>query len=145
MLTKSIVSVCLGLLAANASAQACATLTVTGTGAPGTSLTFDLDGTDAGAFAILAVGQTQGTTTIPLGPLGSLTLGLATPFIPLPLGFTNATGDLSRTISIPTGVTWGIDLFGQGVTADYTFSPGPPPTFSISFCASTVASFHVGV
>ena len=128
MLTKSIVSVCLGLLAANASAQ-CATLTVTGTGAPGTSLTFNVDGTAVHAFALLAVGETQGTTTIPLGQLGSLTLGLATPFIPLPLGFTNA-----------SGVTWGIDLFGQGVTAAYTFMP-----FSVTFCASNVAGFHVGV
>lgn len=139
MLTKSIVSVCLGLLAANASAQ-CATLTVTGTGAPGTSLTFNLDGTDVHAFAMLAVGETQGTTTIPLGQLGSLTLGLATPFIPLPLGFTNASGDISRSVNIPTGVTWGIDLFGQGVTAAYTFMP-----FSITFCASNVVGFHVGV
>src|SRR5262245_1135387 len=114
MLTRSLVSVCLGLLAANASAQSCAALPVLGTGAPGTSLTFDLNATDAGAFAVLAVGQTQGTTTIPMGPLGSLTLGLATPFIPIPLGMTNASGDISRTIAIPAGVTWGIDLFGQG-------------------------------
>ena len=147
MLTKSILTVCLGLFASHAAAQ-CATLTVTGTGAPGTSLTFDLNGTDVHAFAMLAVGQTQGTTTIPMGPLGSLTLGLATPFIPLPLGFTNASGDVSRSISIPSGVTWGVDLFGQGVTALFTFTPPAPPTppsFSLTFCASNVAGFHVGV
>ena len=148
MLTRSLVSVCLGLLAANASAQSCATLTVTGTGAPGTSLTFDLNATDAGAFAVLAVGQTQGTTTIPMGPLGSLTLGLASPFIPVPLGMTNASGDISRTIAIPAGVTWGVDLFGQGVTAKFTFTPPAPPTppsISLTLCASNVAAFHVGV
>lgn len=143
MLTKSIVSVCLGLLAANASAQ-CSTLTVTGTGAPGTSLTFDLNGTDVHAFALLAVGQTQGTTTIQLGPLGSLTLGLATPFIPLPLGFTNASGDISRSISIPSSATYGFDLFGQGVTALYSFQP-TSPYISVTFCASNVVGFHVGV
>ena len=143
MLTKSIVSVCLGLLAANASAQ-CSTLAITGTGAPGTSLTFDLNGTDSHALALLAVGETQGTTTIQLGPLGSLTLGLATPFIPVPLGFTNTSGDISRTINIPSSATFGVDLFGQGVTAAYAFSP-TAPHFSVTFCTSNVVGFHVGV
>ena len=143
MLIKSIATVCLGLLAANASAQ-CSTLTVTGTGAPGTSLTFDINGTDSHAFALLAVGQTQGTTTIQLGPLGSLTLGLATPFIPVPLGLTNTSGDISRTINIPSAATFGVDLFGQGVTAAYSFQP-TSPYISVTFCTSNVVGFHVGV
>ena len=83
MLTRSIVLSCLGLLAANGSAQ-CATLTVTGTGAPGTSLQFHLDGQASGAFAFVAAAFTQGTTTISFGSLGSLTLGLDSQFLALP-------------------------------------------------------------
>ena len=130
------------LLAGSLSAQACATLTVTGTGAPGTSVVLTIDGSAAGAFAALAIGDTAGTTTIPLGSLGSLTLGLAQPFIALPMGMTNANGDVSRTIQVPNG-TSGIDLFGQGVTMVFTPPTGPGlPT--ITFCTTNVVPFHLG-
>ena len=147
MFTKSIVAACLGLLAANATAQ-CATLTVTGTGAPGTALQFQFDGTANPAFVLLLVGQTQGTTTVPLGPFGSLTLGLATPFIPVPLGFTDASGDVSRSINVPSATTLSLDLFAQGVSTAWVFTPPSPPTppsLSLTFCASNVAGFHLGV
>ena len=125
-------------LAAMASAQTCATLTVTGSGAPGTDLTFALNGA-ANSPALLAIGDTAGTTTFNFGPLGSLTLGLAQPFVPLPLGLTDASGNVSRTVSIPAGLP-AADLFGQGLTVTFTL----PPTLGLSFCTSNVAAFHVG-
>ncbi|HZN40961.1 MAG TPA: hypothetical protein VFD82_19300 [Planctomycetota bacterium] len=147
MLTKSLIATCLGLLAATASAQSCATLTVAGTGAPGTSLTFNFDGQASGAFAFLAVGATQGTTSIPFGPLGTLTLGLDAPFLSLPLGMTNASGDVSLSVPVPNGFPASLDLFAQGVTAELTFtppSPPTPPTIGLTFCTSNVAGFHIG-
>ncbi|HEU4419885.1 MAG TPA: hypothetical protein VFT55_13215 [Planctomycetota bacterium] len=141
MLAKTLVAACLGLLAANASAQSCATLTVAGTGAPGTTLTFDFDGQASGAFAFLAVGATQGTTSIPFGPFGTLTLGLASPFLSLPIGITNASGDVSLAVPVPNGFPASLDLFAQGVTAELTFTP---PTIALTFCTSNVAGFHIG-
>jgi hypothetical protein len=131
------------LLAAAAQAQ-CSTLTATGTGAPGTSVTFALDGTDAHAFAFLVIGDTQGTTTINLGPIGTLTLGLAAPFAPLPIGLTDASGDISRAIPVPSAFPASLDLFAQGVTIGFSFVVGPPPSVSFSLCASNVVGFHVG-
>lgn len=147
MLTKSLVAVCVGLLAATASAQSCATLTVSGTGAPGTTLQFNLDGQASGAFAFLAVGMTQGTTSIPLGPLGTLTLGLASPLLTLPLGMTNASGDASVSVPVPNGFPVSLDMFAQGLTAELTITPPSPPTppsISLSFCTSNVVGFHIG-
>ena len=77
------------MFAATAAAQ-CATLSVTGTGAPGTAITISIDGTTANAIAFVAIGDTQGSTSIPLGPLGTLSLGLAMPFIPAPLVSTDS-------------------------------------------------------
>ncbi len=130
---------CLG----TAAAAQCATLSVTGTGAPGTALTLTIDGTAAHAFAFVAIGETQGTTSIPLGPLGTLDLGLAMPFVPVPLGLTNAAGDASLTIDVPSQLTTGLDLFGQGVTIGFSFTPPGPPSFSL--CTTNVVAFHVGV
>ena len=147
MLTRSLVATCLGLLAATTSAQTCATLSVSGTGAPGTALTFSLDGQASGAFAFLAVGPTQGTTSIAFGPLGTLTLGLASPLLTLPLGPTDASGDASVVVPVPNGFPASLDLFAQGVTAELTFtppSPPTPPTFGLTFCTSNVAGFHIG-
>lgn len=128
--------------AAAATAQ-CAALSVTGSGAPGTAVTLTIDGTAAHAFAFVAIGDTQGTTSIPLGPLGTLDLGLAFPFIPVPVGLTDAAGDASLTINVPTQFTGSLDLFGQGVTIGFSFSPPTPPTFTL--CATNVVAFHVGV
>ena len=125
-------------VAATASAQTCATLTATGTGAPGTDLTFALEG-GANAFAFLALGDTAGTTTINLGQLGSLTLDLAQPFVPMPLGLTDANGDISRTFNIPAGLP-ATDLLVQGLTLTFTLMPTP----GLSACTSNVASVHVG-
>lgn len=143
MFSKLLVASTLLGLVAQASAQC--SLSVTGSGAPGSTLAFALDGSTAGAFCFLAIGETQGTTTINLGPLGTLTLGLAFPFAPVPIGVANAQGDVSFSLNVPSGLTTGIDLFGQGITLGISM-PGPggggPP--SLSFCTTNVVSFHVG-
>jgi hypothetical protein len=142
MLSRSLLAISAGLFASVASAQSCASLSITGTGAPGTSVTFAVDGTAAGAIAALAISDAAGTTAINLGPLGSLTLGVASPFIPLPLGMTDANGDISRTIQIPNGNIPGVDLVGQGVTIAFTLNgPGLP---TLTFCTTNVVSFHLG-
>lgn len=136
-----------GLLAAFVPAQ-CANLAVTGTGAPGTSLQFAVNGTAASIPAFLMLSLTQGSTSLPLGPFGSLTLGLAQPVLPLPIGMTDASGDASLTIAVPSAATYGLDLFGQGVTVGFSFTPptgGGLPTFSLVTCATNVVSFHLGV
>lgn len=133
----------LASLVAAASAQ-CSTLSVTGSGAPGTTLQVALDGNSPNAIAWLVLGETQGTTAINLGPLGTLTLGLAAPFTPAPMGMTNLQGDASLTINVPTTLpTTGLDLFAQGVTLGFTFTPGPNP-FGFNWCASNVVGFHIG-
>ena len=129
---------CSLLLAAAATAQ-CGTLTATG-GAPGTNLDLALHG-DAHAFAIVAFGQTAGTTTINFGTIATLTLDLAMPFAPVPIGMTDASGDASRSIRVPTGLP-GQDLLLQGLTASISFTP--PATLGLAFCTSNVVSVHVG-
>lgn len=135
------------LLAGAASAQC--TLSVTGTGAPGTSLTLAVDGSTANAFAWVLLGQQAGTSTLSLGLFGSLTLGLAQPWAPFPLGTTNAAGDVSLVVPVPTSATIGIDLYGQGVTVGISLPTTPPtggggPGIGLSLCATNVVPFHVG-
>lgn len=134
-----------GMLALAATAHAqCSTLSITGTGAPGTSLTVSIDGTAAGAIAFLVVGETQGTTPVDLGQLGSFTLGLAAPFVPLPIGMTNAAGDASLSIPVPASFPGSLDLFAQGLTLAFSMGSGTPPTFSFAWCASNVGTLHAG-
>jgi hypothetical protein len=124
----------------------CATLTVTGTGAPGTSLTLTIDGTAANQFAFLAVGQTQGSSTLPLGPFGTLTLGLAQPWAPVPVGQTDASGNAAIIVTVPPMVPSTLALFGQGLTLGFTIgTPGPgQPPFSLTTCTTNVAAFSIG-
>jgi hypothetical protein len=133
------------LLAVATSATAQCTLGVTGTGAPGTSVTFAVDGTVIGGFAFLAIGDTQGTTAINFGPLGTLTLGLAIPFSAVPMGQTNLQGDAVLSLAIPATVPGGADLFAQGVTLGISMpGPGGPSLPTLSFCATNVVGFHIG-
>jgi hypothetical protein len=130
-----------GMLAGFASAQSCATLTVSN--APGpipalTTITFALSG-DANAPAGLAIGPTAGSTSIALGPLGTLELGLDRPIAFLFLGLTDANGDASRSIRVPTHLP-GMDLNAQGFTVTFT----SPPNITLTFCTSNVVAFHVG-
>lgn len=148
MFQKTLLVAAAGLFAIGASAQQCSTLAATGTGAPGTTVTFDVSGGSAHAMTVLLAGETQGSTTVNLGPLGSLTLGLDMPFAPLPLGMTNMTGDLSRTFTVPSAATLGFDLYGQALSIGFSFAMPPGggwPTFQFTTCTSNVVPFHVGV
>ncbi|HEX5054378.1 MAG TPA: hypothetical protein VFZ65_21550 [Planctomycetota bacterium] len=141
MLKQLISLLSVGMLATAISAQSCSALTITGAGTPGTTLSINLDGPPAMGFALLAVGSTQGSTAINLGPLGTLNLDLEMPFLPLPLGMTDANGDVSRSFAIPASVSFpAVSLFGQGVITSFSMMP-----FGISFCTSDVVAFSVGV
>ncbi|HEX6810140.1 MAG TPA: hypothetical protein VF384_00830 [Planctomycetota bacterium] len=124
----------------------CADLAVGGTGAPGTNLTFSLTGADPNAFAWLVIGAVPGTTVINIGPLGTLTLGLVDPFIPHPIGQTDASGDASGSIFVPPGLPFSLDLLAQGFSwyVDVQHGPPGPATVSFVFCTSGVESFHIG-
>lgn len=124
-------------LASVASAQ-CGTLAITGAGTAGTTLSIAVTGTAPSGLVALVVGQTTGTTAINLGPL-SLTLGLAQPFLPVPLGRADANGDVSVSFTIPNGVSQQIQLNAQSATFGFTMRP-----FSITACASNVVAFTIG-
>lgn len=149
MLKSTLCALSLGLVCTALPAQTCASLTVTGNGAPGTTLSFALDGSTAGAYAILAIGDTQGSTTLNFGSLASVTLGLATPFAAVPMGVADGNGDVTLSLQIPANVTLpSMDLFAQGVLATITRPGGGPggggPGGGLSLCVSNVAAFHVG-
>ena len=127
----------LSLALATAASAQCGTLSIAGTGAPGTTLTVSLHGSPT-AIAFLVVGDTAGTTSIPLGTT-TLDLGIAMPFIPFGLGITNASGDVSQAFTIPSGIPTHTAL-GQGLTATF----GMPPNFALSICTSNVVSFTIG-
>ena len=114
----------------------CGTLAVTG-GAPSTTLQISVSGAAANSFAILAVGGTLGSTTLPL-PGGNLVLGLASPFLPVPLGMVDASGAVSLSVPVPANIPQ-INLHGQGVVVGFTMQP-----FSISACGTNVVSFTIG-
>ncbi len=121
-------------------AQSCGTLAFTGTGAAGTSLGISVTGATAGGLVALGVSQNTGTTTINVGPLGlNLTLGLDSPIIPVPLGRADSSGNVSRSIAIPSGLNQQIALQGQAVTITLSLFP-----FSLTACASNVAAFSIG-
>lgn len=137
----SVAALCAALFTTDLAAQACSTLAVSGTGKAGTTLTVTLSGADKNAVALLALGQTAGSTTFDFGPLGSVTFGLAQPFGFFPLGQTDATGKAVLAIPIPTAATTPVTLKGQGTTVALTIQQGPP---ALKFCTSNVASFTVG-
>lgn len=127
------------LLAGLAHAQNCGTLAVTGAGTAGTTLDFSLTGATANSFAVVFVGENTGSTPIRLGMGTTLTIGLATPFFPLPLGRTDANGDVARQFTVPTRATTQHAVNGQAATFTLTWRP-----FSLGGCTSNVVPFNVG-
>jgi hypothetical protein len=122
-----------------ASAQSCGTLAVTGTGAPGTTLDIGLTGATANSLVLVFVGENTGSTPIRLGMGTTLTIGLARPFVPVPLGRTDGNGDLSRTFTVPTRIPQQFSLNGQAATLTITWRP-----FSLGGCTSNVVPFTIG-
>lgn len=118
---------------------ACSDLDVVGTGLPGTAMVFDLIGAPPKAPAFLLVAYDTGTTVLGLGPLGTLTLDVAPPWIPIPLGLTDASGHDSLTVPLPP---WSLPLttfYAQTVAFEFQHPWSPP-----IFCTSDVESFTVG-
>jgi hypothetical protein len=128
-------SLALALLAAGSAAAQTCSLSISSSGS---SLTFAFQGA-ASSPALMAIGDTEGTTTLSFGPLGSLTLGLAQPFLFAPIGFTDASGAATLTVNVPANIP-SADLFAQGVGVTFT----PPPNFGLSFCTTAVVPFHIG-
>ncbi len=130
-----------------APAQDCASLSVTGEGKPGTDVTFAFSGGAAHSLVFVAIGDTVGATSLNFCNVGTLDLGLATPFVPLPLGFSDMNGDLSRTFTVPTGVTLPVlELHGQGLTVDLMLEMpmGGGLSIALAFCTSGVEDFKIG-
>lgn len=123
--------------------SACATLSMQGNGSPVSILTLDLmtDG-GAGSFAFLVVGTTEGSTSFHFGSLGTLDLGLSMPFIPVFMGFTDPSGDVSLSAVLPPNFDLsGLGLLAQGFTAKLALVLGFPPGLTFDFCTSAVVDF----
>jgi len=139
----------LALLAAPAISQSC-NLSVTGTLTPGDTLSIALTDSIPNAPTLLAVGDTQGSTAFNFGMLGSFSIDLDTPFLILPLGFTDANGDTGISFSVPANATLppnipSVTLYLQAVTIDFSLGMGmptmTPPTPSLTTCVSDLETF----
>lgn len=125
-------------LGAPLGAQSCSTLAVSG-GKAGTKLTFAHSGPDKNSFAFLVIGEKTGKTEIKIGRLGTLSLGLAWPFLLAPVGRTDGEGKVSVSFNVPKKATTAIDLHAQSFTARLSFRP-----LGLKFCTSNVVAFKFG-
>jgi hypothetical protein len=118
----------------------CSTLAVSGALNPGETVTIALGGATPDALTFLFAGQ-PGSTTIGFGALGGFTVGLAQPFIALPIGVTGSDGTLSLSVDVPADApsfaAGSITL--QAVTFEVV--PAFPP---FSFCVSNTATLSSG-
>ncbi len=129
------------VIAVSASAQNCSTLAVTGSVNAGQTLTIDVSGATANAATFLFIGSTAGSTTINVGPLGSFTIDLNPPFLPLPMGQTDAAGHVALSVIVPANVpanaipnhTFTVQSLSVGFTMGGGSGPGLP---TLSFCTS---------
>jgi hypothetical protein len=136
---RSITLAALLSLTSMATAQACGSLAIVGTGAPGTIMQVDVTGAQAGGVAMLVIGDTLGSTTLPLPLGGSLILGLAEPFFPLPVGEIDAAGAATTSIQLPSVLGPQILLNAQAVVFGFSLMP-----FGFSACASNLVPFTIG-
>ena len=128
----------IGLLAGFVQAQTnCSTLTVqAGTGQSHQTVVFHVQD-DPNALVGLVLGFQAGSTTIPLGDLGTLQLGIVAPYDIQFIGTTNGGGNLTYTVQVPATLPL-TNLAAQAFTVpDATQRPLP-------FCTSNVATFQVG-
>lgn len=136
----ALLALCAATVFASASAaQNCSTLAVTG-GAPGTDLTFAVSGAPADSATLLIIGDTLGSTVIPT-PFGDINLGLAQPFSFFPLGTTDAAGNVSLVIPVPSQVATCLQTNAQALTLEVTIAAGPP---TVNFCTSNVDAVSIG-
>jgi hypothetical protein len=97
----------------------------------GATVTITTTGAGASDMVLLAVGETLGTTPISVGKFVTFDVGLATPFIFLPVGM----GDVNLSFKLPTvpPALVGTTLNLQAVALGWTFGGGPPTvTASVS-------------
>lgn len=118
----------------------CSTLSITGNGAPGTTLTFDIQGPRL-RYAFALVADNAGLTTLST-PGFHLELGIETIWFTLPLGFTDLQGNASADINLPQALT-PATYHAQGIVFDFvpTTSPSGP---AVTLCTSNVEAFSVG-
>ena len=132
-------ALCLSVLCSLASGQ-CSTLTVSGSLNPGQTITISVTGATPDAPAFLVAGTDAGTTTI-----GTLTLGVAVPFIILPLGVTDSTGAVSVSVAVPADLPQDVipndTLVLQAVTLGFSIAVFPPV---LDFCVSNTANLVSG-
>jgi hypothetical protein len=117
----------------------CSTLDVVGDGLPCTDLTFVLSGAPPHAPAFLIFGLDAGTTVLGVGSLGRLTLDLAWPWIPIPLGQTDADGGADLNVPLPPWPLPLITFYGQAVAID-----AKQASSGSAFCTSNLVEFTVG-
>ncbi len=117
----------------------CSKLATAGTGKPGTTLTLNLTRSASQSFAVMAVGTRTGTTSLPLGPLGTLKLDLRAPFLLLPLGKTDIWGNAKLEVAIHE-LTPRFEMKAQAISWGFSLLPWP----TTGFCTSNVADIKVG-
>jgi hypothetical protein len=140
MFRVTAIALTLALCAAPSVAQQpCSDLSVSGSGQPGTQLVFQVRGADPYSTVFLFLSGAEGTTSIPLGEAGTLTLGLRSPLQMLVIGTTNAAGNLTFRVDVPQDLSPQIAVFAQAVTA--TSQPNTP---ELRFCVSDVERFTAG-
>jgi hypothetical protein len=130
--------VLLAVVSLPAAAQCTPTLTLGGALTPGSTVTASVTGAWADSWTVLLIGETQGSTSLTLGPLGTLSFGLDMPFIPFPMGMTDPNGDASVSFAIPANfpaASLPSTLYFQTVQVDLTFGMGLP---SLDSCVSSV-------
>jgi hypothetical protein len=119
----------------------CATLHTLGNGAAGTNLTFAIAGADADRFAFLLLGNSAGSSSLDLGPFGTISFGLAQPWLPYYLGQTGVAGGAGVTVDIPLSLPASTTMAGQGLTLGVSSGPGAP---TLDSCTTNVVTFRIG-
>ena len=108
-------------------------------GASGSQLSISVAGASSGSYAILVVGEQAGSTQVPLPIGGSLVLGIAEPFFPVPIGMADMAGAVSLQLQIPANLPGQLSLQAQAVSLGYSLMP-----FAIRACASNVVPVTIG-
>ncbi len=116
----------------------CSSLAVLGSGLPGSMVTFELTGGTPFASTYLLVSGAQGVFELSVAPLGFVTLGVLPPWIPLPLGITDANGDATLSVQLPASPLAPIRLYAQAVSTEIQ------DPLALAYCTSDVVMFKVG-
>ncbi len=136
------------VLAASVAVAQCSTLAVTGSVNAGQTVAISVTGATPNAIALLAAGPTAGTTNIHAGTFLNFTIDLAQPFVFVPLGMTNATGDASISVNVPANIPaaaiHNATFTLQAVTVGFSLGTSMPPMPTISTCVSNTATLVSG-